>query len=256
MAAILLYADGAHRENLIAALPRIRKWAEKWRVSVFPIIGGCDGVPNGGADCFKKVWMLKEVMGYAGEPTPFQMSYGTIDPDELCIYVDCDIVLRDLNVDPKEFEKYLDKADIACLFHPSVADAKRTGKRRIWMNGGVMAFRNTQKMRDYWNNIWVEKAPYCTDEGYPEEVAAIVREWYKRRWTKGTDEMRISKDVFEGKLTANELPIRFNVCWECPKDSNGMSDEDSAFIIHWAWINDKSVVLRRQKSLTRKLEGA
>lgn len=257
MTALITYADGAHRENLIVALPRIRKWAKLFNVSVFPIIGGCPEAINGGSTCFKKIWALKEVMGYTGEPSPMQIEHGNIAPDELVIWMDCDTVFLDYKkADPAQLEKQLGQADICCMFHPSPDEAKARGQKRAWMNGGVFAFRNTQKMRDYWNRIWIEKAPYVDDEGFPADVAVICRAWYKRRWTKGTDEMALSRDVYNGILTASEMDKRWNICYETRPDPNtGLSDLDGAYILHWAWENDKEVVLRRQKTMIRQLES-
>jgi hypothetical protein len=243
---LFMYGDGAHVECIHAGKENTHAWCKRWGVTPFIILGGAPLPVNGGDLCFKKIWAIKEILGFTNEPTPYQMEHGMIAEGDLCIYCDVDGVLTQHPLaDPKRIEEALGKADITCLFHPSVEDAAKNGMKRCWMNLGFFAFRNTQKMRDYFQNAWYDKAPYIED--LTPEVAAVVRQWYLRRWTKGTDEMRISKDVNAGILTAAELDIRWNVCW--PLDRTKSTDEEACFFRHWAWEPDKNVVVRRMKEM-------
>lgn len=255
MAVLITFASGQHRECLLAMLPRLRKWAKLHNVGLFPIMADSPPITNGGASCYVKFWAIKEVLGYMGEPTPQQMEHGTIDQDELVIWLDCDTMPVNYKAaSPALIEKALGDKDITSLLHPDEAGAKKMNCGRFFFNGGLFAFRNCQKMRDYFNAAWSEPATQLKD--LHPEVVATMQKWYMERWKIGTDEMKISRDIYEGRLTFAELDRKWNYCWECKRDpATGLNDMDDCYFYHYAWLEDKETAARRMKTLARKLEA-
>lgn len=255
MASLITFASGQHRECLLTMLPRLRKWAKLHNVGLFPIIADSPPVVNGGAACMVKFYAIKEVLGYQGELTPQQMEHGAIDQNELVIWLDCDTVpVNTRAASPALIERTLGDKDITSLLHPDEPTAKKMGCGRHFFNGGLFAFRNNQKMRDYFNAAW--SAPTIQASDLSQDVASTMQKWYMERWKVGTDEMKISQDIYDGKLTFAELDRKWNHCWECKRDPvTGLSDIDACYFYHYAWLEDKETVVRRMKSLIHELES-
>lgn len=239
----LMSGDGNHS----LCLDSSRAWHESWLapqgIRFLCIQQTTPKHPGGGDGCFKKIHALLGVMAGAIE-------------GELLVVADSDWVCTNRKAELRALEDLLGDKDILCAFHPAEHDA--INGNRSWMNMGFFAVRNTKKMRQYFADVWTQPALGFKD--LPKPVYEVVSKWYERRWTK-TDEMRVSTDVYNGVISAAELPILWNVCWKADVNVtpdkrastpiNGKSVQINGY--HWAYEPDKETVSRHMRRLINKL---
>lgn len=238
---LLQYAEGSHCLCLDAARDWTRDWCKMHFLNYVAIRGGVPSHING-SGCFKKLYPLKEVLGYEGQdPSDLnaiqaQAGYKP-EEGELIIWADSDwLVVNRKKADPKQIQEILGDKDLACLYHPDSNGA--------WRNLGFFAFKNTPKMRAYLNALWDNPAIEYAD--LPEPIIKQMKIWYMRRWKGPTDETQVSSDVLAGKITTVELPFMWNMCSpDMPRDSVMRN----ALGYHETWVHDKEACARHMEEI-------